>query len=62
MSILDTCLMSKYADSLADGNVGFFVRQEDEYEWLKSLLTIPKIKQLLGPEYNGKQVDRLYDH
>lgn len=44
---------------VTDGNVGFFVRQEDEYEWLKSLLTIDKIKQLLGPEYNGKGVDRL---
>ena len=42
-----------------DCNVGFFVQDDDEYEWLCSLLTIPKIKQLLGPEYNGKEIDRL---
>lgn len=44
----------------ADANVGFFVRHDEEYQWLCSLLTIPKMKQLLGPEYNGKGVDRLY--
>ena len=44
---------------IQDCNVGLFVRNDDEYEWLCSLLTIPKIKQLLGPEYNGQGVDRL---
>jgi hypothetical protein len=44
---------------MQDCNVGLFVRNDDEYEWLCSLLTIPKIKQLLGPEYNGQGVDRL---
>ena len=44
-----------------DANVGFFVRNDDEYEWLCSLLTIPKINQLLGPEYNGKELDRLLE-
>lgn len=27
-------------------NVGFYVRHEDEYEWLRSLLTIEKIRSL----------------
>ena len=45
---------------MQDCNVGLFVRNDDEYEWLCSLLTIPKIKQMLGPEYNGQAVDRLY--
>ncbi|KAK1050512.1 hypothetical protein LTS16_003009 [Friedmanniomyces endolithicus] len=53
-------VLGRSGDKASDANIGFFVRQEDEYQWLCSLLTIPKIKQLLGPEYNGKGVDRLY--
>lgn len=43
---------------MIDANIGFFVRSDDEWDWLRSFLTIPKIKQLLGPEYNGKAIDR----
>ena len=52
-------VLGRSGDKASDANVGFFVRQDDEYQWLCSLLTIPKIKELLGPEYNGKGVDRL---
>ncbi|KAK0867285.1 hypothetical protein LTS02_004233 [Friedmanniomyces endolithicus] len=51
-------VLGRSGDKASDANIGFFVRQDDEYQWLCSLLTIPKIKQLLGPEYNGKGVDR----
>ncbi|KAK5734784.1 hypothetical protein LTR17_008715 [Elasticomyces elasticus] len=51
-------VLGRSGDKASDANIGFFVRQEDEYQWLCSLLTIPKLKQLLGPEYNGKGVDR----
>lgn len=51
--------LGRSGDKASDGNVGFFVRNDDEYEWLRSLLTIDKIKELLGPEYNGKEIDRL---
>ncbi|KAK5717021.1 hypothetical protein LTR17_016163 [Elasticomyces elasticus] len=51
-------VLGRSGDKASDANIGFFVRQEDEYQWLCSLLTIPKMKQLLGPEYNGKGVDR----
>lgn len=33
-------------------NVGFFVRSAEEFKWLQSYLTIPKIKFLLGEDYN----------
>ncbi|KAI8937417.1 hypothetical protein NX059_005142 [Plenodomus lindquistii] len=33
-------------------NVGFYVRSAEEYKWLQSYLTIPKIKFLLGEDYN----------
>ncbi|KEF53689.1 uncharacterized protein A1O9_10089 [Exophiala aquamarina CBS 119918] len=51
-------VMGRSGDKASDCNVGFFVRHEDEWDWLRSLMTIPKMKQLLGPEYNGKDVDR----
>jgi hypothetical protein len=51
-------VLGRSGDKASDANVGFFVRRDDEWDWLRSLLTIPKIKALLGPEYNGKGVER----
>ncbi|OQN98111.1 hypothetical protein B0A48_15943 [Cryoendolithus antarcticus] len=51
-------VLGRSGDKASDANIGFFTRQQDEYDWLKALLTIAKIKQLLGPEYNGGGVDR----
>lgn len=51
-------VLGRSGDKASDGNVGFFVRNEDEWEWLRTSLTVAKIKQLLGPEYNGKLVER----
>ncbi|KAJ2904383.1 DUF1446-domain-containing protein [Zalerion maritima] len=46
-------------DKASDCNVGFFVRHDDEWDWLRSFMTIEKVKELLGPqEYKGKPVDR----
>lgn len=33
-------------------NVGIFVRSTEEYKWLQSYLTTPKIKALLGEDWN----------
>jgi len=51
-------VLGRSGDKASDANVGFFVRRDDEWDWLRSLLTTLKIKQLLGPEYNGKAIDR----
>ena len=52
-------VLGRSGDKASDANVGFFVRHDDEWDWLRSLLTIDKIKQLLGPrEYLGHGVDR----
>ena len=51
-------VLGRSGDKASDCNCGFFVRHDDEWDWLRSFLTIPKIKQLLGPEYNGKEVER----
>ncbi|CAI6339483.1 unnamed protein product [Periconia digitata] len=46
-------------DKASDCNCGFFVRDDDEWDWLRSFMTIERVKQLLGPEeYKGKPIDR----
>jgi hypothetical protein len=53
-------VMGRSGDKASDANVGFFVRHDDEWDWLRSLLSVDKLKELLGPdEYSvGKRVDR----
>ena len=45
-------------DKSSNVNLGLFVRNADEYDWLRSLLSIAKIKELLRDEYTGNRVDR----
>lgn len=45
-------------DKASDANVGFYVRYDDEWDWLRSLLTIDKIKYLLDEEYVGGKIER----
>ncbi|OAA65181.1 hypothetical protein SPI_01968 [Niveomyces insectorum RCEF 264] len=45
-------------DKASDANVGFYVRHDDEWDWLRSVLTIPKIKQLLEKSDKGKRIER----
>lgn len=45
-------------DKSSNVNIGLFVRHEDEYDWLRSLLTVDKMKKLLRDEYKGKAIDR----
>jgi hypothetical protein len=51
-------VLGRSGDKASDANLGFFVRNNDEWDWLRSFMTIPKMIELLGPEYNGKAVDR----
>jgi hypothetical protein len=51
--------LSRSGDKASDANVGLFVSDDQQWEWLRSLLTIEKLKELLGPaEYSGGRVDR----
>lgn len=51
--------LGRSGDKASDCNVGFFVRHDDEWDWLRSLLTVDKVKELLGEEeYKGKPIDR----
>ena len=52
-------VLGRGGDKASDCNNGFFVRHDDEWDWLRSFLTIDKIVELLGPEeYKGKPIDR----
>lgn len=42
---------ARSGDKGPDANCGFWVRHADEYAWLRSTLSVPKIKELLGEEY-----------
>jgi hypothetical protein len=41
-------------DKGSNANVGFWVRHQDEYEWMRTLLSTEKIKELLAKEYKAK--------
>jgi len=45
-------------DKSSNCNVGIFVRQADEWDWLRTVLTTEKMKQLLGKDYKGGRVER----
>lgn len=51
--------LSRSGDKASDANVGFFVCDDEQWEWLRAFLSIDKVKELLGPhEYSGGRVDR----
>ncbi|KIV99688.1 uncharacterized protein PV09_08679 [Verruconis gallopava] len=49
---------ARSGDKGSDCNVGFFVRNADEYLWLQNLLTVDKIRQLLNEDDAGKPIFR----
>jgi hypothetical protein len=49
---------ARSGDKGSNANVGLWARHKDEWDWLRSLLSVETMKQLLADEYNGKKVDR----
>ena len=49
---LGTVAHARSGDKGDNCNVGFYVRSAEEFQWLQSYLTIPRIKKLLGDDYN----------
>ncbi|KAH7139331.1 hypothetical protein B0J11DRAFT_477592 [Dendryphion nanum] len=45
-------------DKSSDCNLGLFVRHADEWDWLRSLLSLGKLRELLAEEDTGKPIDR----
>jgi hypothetical protein len=50
---------ARSGDKFTNSNVGFFVRNEDEWSWLRSLLTIDKLRELLGKDEKGCVIERV---
>lgn len=55
---LGTIVHARSGDKGSDCNVGFWVRHNDEYSWLQTLLSVNFMKQLLADEYKGKRIER----
>lgn len=55
---LGAVVHARSGDKGSDCNVGFWVRHQDEYAWLRNLLSTKNMKQLLAEEYNGKRIER----
>lgn len=45
-------------DKSSNCNVGIFVRHQDEWDWLRTVLTTERMKQLLGKDYKGGRIER----
>ncbi|KPM43055.1 hypothetical protein AK830_g3529 [Neonectria ditissima] len=55
---LGSVVHARSGDKGSDCNVGFFVRHADEWDWLRSLLTVEKVRELLGEDDTGKPIFR----
>ena len=47
---------ARSGDKGSNCNVGFWVRHKDEWDWLRSLLSVDKIRELLAEEDHGKKI------
>jgi hypothetical protein len=48
---LGSIVHARSGDKANNSNIGFFVRNEDEYPWLQSFLTVPRLKELFGEDW-----------
>ncbi|PVH72280.1 DUF1446-domain-containing protein [Cadophora sp. DSE1049] len=55
---LGSIVHARSGDKADNTNVGFFVRNDDEYSWLQSYLTIDRLKALFGKDWFKCNPDR----
>jgi hypothetical protein len=51
-------VLGRSGDKSSNANLGLFVRRDDEWEWLRTILSVEKLRELLGKDDTGKQIDR----
>ena len=51
-------VLGRSGDKSSNANLGLFVRHDDEWDWLRSVLSTSKLRELLGKDDKGKQIDR----
>ncbi|KIW82054.1 hypothetical protein Z517_05081 [Fonsecaea pedrosoi CBS 271.37] len=56
---LGSIVNARSGDKGSDCNCGFWVAREDEYVWLKNLLSVETVKLLLGKEWDETRVPKL---
>jgi hypothetical protein len=49
---------ARSGDKANNSNIGFFVRHEDEYSWLRSFLSIDRLKALLQEDWIDGDANR----
>lgn len=55
---LGSVVHGRSGDKSSDCNVGFWARDQEEWDWLRSLFTVKELRALLDQEYDGGAVDR----
>ncbi|OAA66787.1 hypothetical protein SPI_01363 [Niveomyces insectorum RCEF 264] len=50
--------LGRSGDKSSNCNLGLFVRRDDEWAWLRTVLTTAKLRTLLGKDDVGRQIDR----
>lgn len=48
---LGSIVHARSGDKANNSNIGFFVRHPEEYPWLQSFLTVPRLKQLFADDW-----------
>jgi hypothetical protein len=51
-------VMGRSGDKSSNANLGLFVRHDDEWDWLRTVLSTDLLRELLGKDDVGKQIDR----
>lgn len=51
-------VMGRSGDKSSNANLGLFVRHDDEWDWLRTILSTNKLRELLGKDDKGRQIDR----
>ena len=51
-------VMGRSGDKSSNANLGLFVRHEDEWDWLRTVLSTANLRQMLGKDDVGRQIDR----
>lgn len=50
---------ARAGDKGSNCNIGLFVRNEDEWDWLRSFLTTGKLRTLMAQDFKGQKIDRM---
>jgi hypothetical protein len=54
---LGSIVHARSGDKANNSNIGFFVQHDDEYPWLQSFLTVPRLKLLFGDDWTDNTED-----